>query len=77
MTTTRAKEQTQPLPSFRKKYLNDREVEAIYGISRRALMRMRLLDQGPPFRRFGYKIVLYEVSALENWIATLPLGGKR
>jgi hypothetical protein len=76
-TTTPHGEQTRPLPSYKKRYLNDREVEAIYGVSRRQLQRMRLLDQGPQFRRFGYKVVMYEVAALERWIESLPAGGGR
>lgn len=76
MTTTTQKEQTHPLPSFKRRYLNDREVEAIYGLRRRELQRMRLRNQGPPFRRFSHKVVMYEVSALERWIESLPLGGE-
>jgi hypothetical protein len=74
-TTTPQREQTPSLPSYKKRYLNDREVEAIFGISRRQLQRMRLLNQGPQFRRFSHKVVMYEVTALERWIESLPLGG--
>jgi hypothetical protein len=75
--TTTPKEQTHSLPSYKKRYLNDREIEAIYGISRRQLQRMRLLNQGPQFRRFNHKVVMYDVQMLERWIDTLPKGGER
>jgi nucleotidyltransferase/DNA polymerase involved in DNA repair len=60
-----------------KRFLSDREIEELYGIGEAKLKRMRLLGEGPEFRRFGHKTVLYDVRLLEAWIDKQPRGGER
>lgn len=58
-----------------KRFLNDQQIEEIYGIGRMKLRKMRLLGIGPEFRRLGHRTVLYDRDKLEQWIASLPKGG--
>lgn len=76
-TATAAVKRTQGtgLPTFKRRYMNDREIELFYGITRRRLQTLRQLNEGPPYRKFGHRTVLYEVAAFERWIDSLPLGG--
>jgi hypothetical protein len=57
-----------------KRYLDEFEVEAIYGISHRTLQDWRMLGTGPRYRKFGTR-VKYQVVALEEWIEQQPEGG--
>jgi hypothetical protein len=73
------KPQPPPLPSYlRKRYLNEDQVEAITGISKRTLASWRKwgVEHGPPFKRFGRnRACLYEERGLHDWIQGLPGGG--
>jgi hypothetical protein len=60
---------------FRKKFINDAEIESIYGIRRKTLQNWRILGRGPSWRKFG-KSVVYSVDALERWIEAQPTGGE-
>jgi len=64
---------TQGKPS--KRFLSDRDVNAIYGLKPGKLKKMRILGIGPEFRRFGHRTVLYDAARLEQWIESLPSGG--
>jgi predicted DNA-binding transcriptional regulator AlpA len=57
-----------------KRFINEREFEATYGIKAATLRRWRLVGKGPIFRKLG-GAVRYEVSAIEAWIAGCPKGG--
>jgi hypothetical protein len=61
---------TDPLPSFRKRYITDEQVEQYTGIPKRKLAFWRNwhVEDGPPFKVFRHH-PLYEVHALENWIS--------
>ena len=37
--------------------------------------KMRWDGRGPKFRRVSYKTVIYKISDVEAWLATLPKGG--
>lgn len=50
-------------------YLNQAEVADLLRLSERTLERWRLSRQGPPFLKFGRRVV-YEVEALERWAAS-------
>jgi hypothetical protein len=57
-----------------KRYIQDTEIEATYGIPKKTLRNWRLLGKGPVFRKFG-RGVRYEIRSLEVWIEALPTGG--
>ncbi len=59
-------------PTLEARYLRDKKVEQIYGLSRRQLRRWRECGIGPEFRRLSYKTLVYEVRSLEDWIASHP-----
>ena len=64
----------QPAPHF-KKWISPTEVEKSYGISQSKLRRMRVFNEGPPYKQFGHRTVMYNTFALERWIDGLPGGG--
>ncbi len=47
--------------------LTPKEVEALFGISRRTLANWRSIRKGPEFLKLGKK-VLYEKATFEEWI---------
>jgi hypothetical protein len=59
-----------------KRYLDQYEVEALYGIPHRTLEGWRLIPgEGPPWTRFGKKSIKYKVANLEAWIQRQQQGG--
>jgi len=48
--------------------LDQKRVATILGISTRTLERYRLTGLGPPYIKFGGKLVRYRQSDLEAWI---------
>jgi predicted DNA-binding transcriptional regulator AlpA len=62
-----------------RKFLNEREVEAIYGIPARTLQKWRMKNarrHGPVARKVGTS-VRYSIADIEAWIRTLPTVGGR
>jgi hypothetical protein len=57
-----------------KRFVNDAEIEATFGISRRTLQNWRVLGRGPIYRKFGSS-VRYNLADLEAWIENSPTGG--
>ena len=60
-----------------RKFLNEREVETIYGIPARTLQKWRMKSErrrGPVARKVGSS-VRYSVADIETWIKTLPTVG--
>lgn len=55
-------------------FLSEREVSDITGLSVKTLQRWRLLNMGPPYRKFG-GAVRYNAADVSNWIASTPVGG--
>lgn len=51
------------------KYLRPSAVAERYGISESALAQWRCRGEGPPFTKPSSTIVLYEVDAIERWLA--------
>ncbi len=49
-------------------HLNPKQVELVYGITRKTLANWRAKCIGPPFYKIGYNLVLYKVSEIEEWI---------
>lgn len=69
-------------PSANKKVLlNEREVQAIYGIGTSHLRRMRMRNAGPRHTKISGRVgetggrVLYKVTDLEEWLSKAPGGG--
>jgi hypothetical protein len=58
-----------------KRFLSDREIAEIYGIGEAKLKKLRMRNLGTEFRRFGHRVVLYDVQRLEEWISRQPPGG--
>ena len=56
------------------KFLNEKQVAEIMGISVKTLQRWRLFGEGPEWRKFG-SAVRYPADALKAWIETVPRGG--
>jgi hypothetical protein len=52
--------------------MNDKQLEARYGIKRRTWQKMRMFGGGPPFRKCG-RLCLYEIKAVDAWLASQPL----
>ena len=50
-----------------RRYVSEREVESITGLSRRTLQQRRLLGKPPRFYKFG-KRVLYDLADIESLI---------
>ena len=79
--TTQATKPTEPARSFSR--LNRKEAANFlakqgYPIAARTLTRLAALDRGPPFRRFGYRNVVYESDTLLAWAEKYSTyGGER
>jgi predicted DNA-binding transcriptional regulator AlpA len=56
------------------RFLSEREVSEITGLSVKTLQRWRLLNMGPPYRKFG-GAVRYSDADISTWIASTPVGG--
>ena len=56
------------------RFLSEREVSDLTGLSVKTLQRWRLLNMGPPYRKFG-GAVRYGEADVSKWIASTPLGG--
>jgi predicted DNA-binding transcriptional regulator AlpA len=56
------------------RFLSEREVSDITGLSVKTLQRWRLLNMGPPYRKFG-GAVRYGEADISNWIESTPVGG--
>ena len=56
------------------KYLNEKQVAEITGLSVKTLQRWRLFGEGPEWKKFG-TAVRYPADALETWIESAPRGG--
>jgi len=57
-----------------RRFLNEVELEACFGIPRKTLQNWRLLGRGPVYRKFGNS-VRYDVTDVESWIQSLPTDG--
>lgn len=57
------------------KFLTEKQVAEIMGLSVKTLQRWRLFGEGPEWRKFG-TAVRYPADALEAWIANAPHGGR-
>lgn len=56
------------------RFLSEREVSEMTGLSVKTLQRWRLLNMGPPYRKFG-GAVRYGEADISSWIASTPVGG--
>jgi predicted DNA-binding transcriptional regulator AlpA len=56
------------------KFLNEKQVAEILGISVKTLQRWRLFGEGPAWKKFG-AAVRYPVAALQAYIESAPHGG--
>ena len=56
------------------KFLNEKQVAEIMGISVKTLQRWRLFGEGPGWKKFG-AAVRYPADALQAWIESVPHGG--
>jgi predicted DNA-binding transcriptional regulator AlpA len=56
------------------KFLNEKQVSEILGISVKTLQRWRLFGEGPPWRKFS-AAVRYPADALQAWVESTPHGG--
>ena len=56
------------------KFLNEKQVAEIMGISVKTLQRWRLFGEGPGWKKFG-TAVRYPADALQAWIENAPEGG--
>ena len=59
-------------PSVTQLYATDRDLERRFGIKRRLWQKRRMFGDGPPFRKVG-RLCLYELKAVEEWLAKQPL----
>ncbi len=55
-----------PAPESAPRYLNNAEAAAWLKLSPRTMEKQRVIGGGPPFRKFGRR-VLYAISDLEAW----------
>lgn len=53
-------------------YLRAKEAAILLGVSASTLAKMRMRGDGPPFRKFGPRIVLYRKDELDKWISEQP-----
>jgi len=60
-------------PSLTPLYGSDRDLEIRFGIKRRFWQKRRMLGDGPPFRKCNGRLCLYELAAVERWLAQQPL----
>jgi predicted DNA-binding transcriptional regulator AlpA len=56
------------------RYLSEREVSGMTGLSPKTLQRWRLFGTGPVFRKLG-GAVRYSEADVVAWIAASPVGG--
>lgn len=56
------------MPERETPYLTNAEAAAFLKLSPRTLEKKRVLGDGPPFRKFGRR-VLYAIGDLERWAA--------
>ena len=49
--------------------LRPSEAAPLLGLSQSTLAKMRLRGDGPPYSKLGKRIVVYELSDLERWVA--------
>ena len=56
------------------KFLTEKQVAEIMGLSIKTRQRWRLFGEGPEFKKFG-TAVRYPANALEAWIESAPHGG--
>jgi predicted DNA-binding transcriptional regulator AlpA len=56
------------------KFLTEKEVSELTGLSVRTLRNWRLTHKGPRYRKFGDS-VRYSVGDLEVWTQSVPYGG--
>ena len=56
------------------RFLSEREVSDLTGLSTKTLQRWRLLGMGPQYRKFGGAVRYGEADIL-NWINSTPMGG--
>lgn len=63
-----------PEPRVIMRFLSEREVSNITGLSVKTLQRWRLLGMGPAFRKLG-GAVRYGEADIREWIASTPAGG--
>ena len=54
--------------TLKKKTLNAKEVEGIYGLCRGTLGNLRWKKVGPRYFKVGKRKVLYRVADIENWV---------
>lgn len=55
------------IPLTEKRLLNDREMEALYGVSRHTWRWYRGREDGPEYLKLG-RTVLYEPKVVEAWL---------
>jgi hypothetical protein len=55
-------------------HIDEMEVETLFGFARRTLQMWRLHGEGPPYRKFGER-VMYQIAKVEAWIERQPQGG--
>jgi len=55
---------------------NEHQVAAYFGVSVSTVRKWRLAGRGPAFRKIGAS-VRYEPRAIEAYIESLPVGGRR
>jgi predicted DNA-binding transcriptional regulator AlpA len=60
---------------FTPEYITEKDVSSFTGVSLSTLRRWRLMNEGPPWLKFG-GAVRYPVAALRSWIEARPGGGE-
>ncbi|QBK30146.1 helix-turn-helix transcriptional regulator [Roseitalea porphyridii] len=50
------------------RYLRAKEAARYLGVSNSVLAKMRMRGDGPPYRKFGSRVVLYVRSELDDWL---------
>jgi len=56
------------------KFLNEKEVAALLGVSVATVRRWRLLHQGPRYLKLGSS-VRYSIESISVWLQSRPTGG--
>jgi predicted DNA-binding transcriptional regulator AlpA len=59
------------------RFLNEREVAAVTGLSVKTLQRWRVLQTGPKYRKLSGCAVRYNEAELLRWIESQPVGGDK
>jgi predicted DNA-binding transcriptional regulator AlpA len=62
-------------PAISMKFLTEKQVAEMLGLSIKTLQRWRLFGEGPEWRKFG-TAVRYPADALLAWVDSAPHGGK-